>query len=305
MLLRREALAHGVNDNELARLRRRGELRSLQRGAYVAAEHHATLQLAQRHRLAIEATVAGLRVPGIISHRSAAVLHGLPLWPAYRGPVEITRAPPAWTGHSARLRIHVARLAEDEIALIDGLLVTALPRTLLDLGRLLSLDGAVVAADFALHSGSVTDAELSRCLARMRGIPGSRKAADLVSFADAGAASVGESRSRVALARLGLPRPVLQLEIRDQDGRRIAITDFGWPEEGVVGEFDGRVKYGRLLRPGQQAGDAVFEEKRREDAIRDTGWEVARWTWGDLDDRGVIGARLDRARSRAARRAPR
>ena len=50
----------------------------------------------------------------------------------------------------------------------------------------------------------------------------------------------------------------------------------------MLGEFDGRVKYGRLLRPGQEPGDAVFEEKRREDAIRDEGWGVVRWVWSDL-----------------------
>jgi hypothetical protein len=48
-----------------------------------------------------------------------------------------------------------------------------------------------------------------------------------------------------------------------------------------VAEFDGRMKYGRLLRPGQEAGDAVFDEKRREDAIPDESWGVVRWTWGN------------------------
>ncbi|HEY0698007.1 MAG TPA: hypothetical protein VGD43_09375 [Micromonospora sp.] len=62
-----------------------------------------------------------------------------------------------------------------------------------------------------------------------------------------------------------------------------------------MGEFDGRVKYGRLLRPGQDPGDAVFAEKMREDAIRDTGLRVVRWVWNGVDDFGEVVARLRRA----------
>jgi hypothetical protein len=48
------------------------------------------------------------------------------------------------------------------------------------------------------------------------------------------------------------------------------------------------------LRPGQTAGDAVFEEKRREDAIRDENLAVVRWRWSDLDDFGPTADRLRR-----------
>ena len=70
--------------------------------------------------------------------------------------------------------------------------------------------------------------------------------------------------------------------MRTASGGVVGRTDFAWEEQRVVGEFDGRIKYGRLLRPGQDPGDAVFEEKRREDAIRDEGWGVVRWVWSDL-----------------------
>ena len=77
--------------------------------------------------------------------------------------------------------------------------------------------------------------------------------------------------------------------------------DVAWEADRVVGEFDGRMKYGRLLRPGQDPGEAVFEEKRREDAIRDEGWDVVRWTWPDLKDAQRLGERVQRARSRGSR----
>lgn len=51
----------------------------------------------------------------------------------------------------------------------------------------------------------------------------------------------------------------------------------------MVGEFDGMTKYGGLRRPGESVAEAVMREKCREDGIRDTGPQVARWTWGDLE----------------------
>jgi hypothetical protein len=107
--------------------------------------------------------------------------------------------------------------------------------------------------------------------------------------------------SRVKLADEGVPRPDLQREIYDPDGRLVARVDFCWDEEKTVGEFDGKVKYGRLLKPGQSVDSVIFEEKVREDALRDLGWQVVRWLWRDLSRKGVLRDRLDRAfaRSRA------
>jgi hypothetical protein len=65
----------------------------------------------------------------------------------------------------------------------------------------------------------------------------------------------------------------------------------------VLGEFDGRVEYGRLLRPGQAPGDAVFEEKRREDALRDERWGMVRWVWDELGSSALV-ARWRRALER-------
>ena len=77
--------------------------------------------------------------------------------------------------------------------------------------------------------------------------------------------------------------------------------DFCWEEYATVGEFDGRVKYGRLLRPGQDPGDVVFAEKRREDELRDLGREVARWVWDELETFDAVAARIHRAFARRRR----
>ena len=101
--------------------------------------------------------------------------------------------------------------------------------------------------------------------------------------------------------RLRMPRPDLQVRVLRRDGSAIGRCDFGWQDRRTLGEFDGRVKDGRLLRPGQSPGDAVFEEKRREDELRDHRWQVARWTWDDLDHPSAVEQRIRRAWARGGR----
>ncbi|WKK70890.1 hypothetical protein Q0F99_14215 [Rathayibacter oskolensis] len=56
------------------------------------------------------------------------------------------------------------------------------------------------------------------------------------------------------------------------------MTDFDWPEHGLVGEADGRAKYS-LGASG--VTEAIFREKRRENALRLLGPRVVRWEWKD------------------------
>ena len=102
------------------------------------------------------------------------------------------------------------------------------------------------------------------------------------------------STIRRSPSRLGLPPPDLHVRLRRPDGSLIARCDFGWRDARVLGEFDGRIKYGRLLRPGQAPGDVVFEEKRREDALRDERWGMVRWVWRELDAPVLLGRRITR-----------
>ena len=295
-LLRREAVTGGWSDDELGRLVRAGELARLRRGAYVDSILPADKGAV--HRLLVRATMAGLRRPAVVSHQSAAVLHGLPLWDVPLDRVHVTRRPRAWNDTSAVLCCHVARLRDDEVMVVDGIEVTDPVRTALDLARSLPHEAAVVAIDAALHIGALSHEVLRRRLFDIAGTPGSRSAARAVSAADGRSESVGESRSRVILHRWKLPPSALQFEIRSAGGISLGRSDFAWEDWRLLGEFDGRIKYGRLLRPGQEAGDVVFEEKRREDAIREEDWGMVRWTWSDLNRPDRLAARVRRARDR-------
>lgn len=105
-----------------------------------------------------------------------------------------------------------------------------------------------------------------------------------VRFADPLSESAGESRSRVVIEELGFVRPRLQSEVRLPGGKR-ARLDFDWHEDGVFGEFDGRMKYDDAVRLSGTSDQGVYwEEKRREEAIElVTGRRGVRWSWNDLD----------------------
>lgn len=102
----------------------------------------------------------------------------------------------------------------------------------------------------------------------------------VLSLADGRAESVGESRVRHLFWVQRLPRPEVQFPVLDASGNVGGTTDLAWPALRLLFEFDGRRKYGRLLKPGQEPGDAGYQEKLREDALRrETGWAMERATW--------------------------
>ena len=104
--------------------------------------------------------------------------------------------------------------------MIDGLPVTTVTRTVVDLARSTPFEADVVTADAALRRGHTSTAQLRDCLSGMGAVPGVRAAARVVGFADGLSESVGESRSRVLIHRLALPVPDLQVRVRRADGRR-------------------------------------------------------------------------------------
>jgi hypothetical protein len=131
--------------------------------------------------------------------------------------------------------------------------------------------------------------------------PGVRAARRVVEFLDVRSESAGESVSRVRLMEEGLPTPEPQFEIFGPDGGLIARVDFHWRDQKTVGEFDGKLKYGQLLRPAERVEDVIFKEKLREDAVRDLGLQVVRWIWDDLYRPGILRERVLRAFARGSR----
>ncbi len=256
-----------------------------------------------RHRDLVAAALAQLRGSAVVSHVSAAVLHGLPVGPEALARVHVTRTRSGGGRVRAGVEVHTSSLAEEDVVMAGPWPVTSLARTVVDLGRSLCLADAVVAGDPAVGRG-LSRAELQEVLDRCRGWPGVGRARRAVALLDGRSESVGESLSRVRIHEAGLPTPDLQVEVFDERGRLVGRSDFGWREQRLLGEFDGRVKYGRLLKPGQAVEDVVYREKLREDAMRDLDWRMVRWTWPDLHPGHVLVDRLERALRRERARHP-
>lgn len=297
--LTRELLAEGYSHRELAHQVRAGALQSIRRGAYErtttpALPDNDAARAVAAHLLLVRAAVRVTAPTAVVSHLSAAVLHGLPVLASSLTRVQLTRADIPGGKSRGGVRVYAAPLHVDDVVLVEGIAVTSLARTVLDLGRTVSFREAVMTGDAARRRG-LARVDLNSCLDRSTRWPGMPAARRVVSFLDPLSESAGESLSRVALHTAMVPRPELQFEVRDRRGNLVGRADFGWEGQRTLGEFDGRVKYGRLLKPGESAGDAVYREKVREDAFRDLDWHVVRWTYPDLRAFDPVVERLRRA----------
>jgi hypothetical protein len=294
-----ELVSRGYAYGELARLAGRGELVRIRRGAYAEVSGS---DAAATHRQLIAATMPRLARDACLSHTSAALLHGLPHWDNLLGRVHVIR-PRATGGRRGRLvHVHPAALVAGDVVDLDGYRTTSLARTVADCARTLPYVQGVSLGDAALRFGLGRE-DLAEVLGRPGTPHGNQRARRVAAFIDRRAESVGESYSRVTLHRMGIPQPELQFEVVDQQAGRVAFSDFGWPAERTLGEFDGKIKYGRLVRSDQTAGEVIYAEKLREDWLRGLGWEIVRWGWDDLSRPNLLAGWLYRAFDRGRRRA--
>ncbi|QCV87346.1 hypothetical protein FEZ32_02295 [Acidipropionibacterium jensenii] len=230
----------------------------------------------------------------VLSHVSAAALLGLPMTKDEQTTVWVTKPP----GDNSRHRkpwlvTRTCRITPQEICDVRGVRVTSPERTAVDMAREFGFVTGVMIADAVLGRGGSAQ-HLQELTDRAFRRPGNRAARRVAEFADPAPESPGESLMRAMLEVQGCPRPVLQFIIRTPDGQFVARTDFGWPEFGVIGEYDGPEKYGRLLRPGQTVSDVVVAEKDREAAIRDQGFQIIRFSAADLRNPRAAAYRLRR-----------
>lgn len=272
---RRSSLARGAS---------RGELHRVLRGTYIPSALWSGLSQRDRHLLrmhALESTTPGR----IFGAHSAALAHGLPVVGDTANLALVVPAGPG--GHrSPSTRTLHRRLSEDHLESRDGLRITSAARTVVDVACTRPFRFGLATADAALRSGLVTRGDLREALRQTGPATGIAVARRVVELADAASESAGESLSRGVILDAGLATPELQAEF-DLGLRQHYRVDFAWRDAGVVGEFDGRSKY------GSEIAEEVWKEKVREDALRaSTGFRVVRWTWEDAWRRGPLLARL-------------
>jgi hypothetical protein len=281
---RAEARELGYGDRAVAAAMRARLWHRIRRGYYTFADEWAGLDPVGRHRVTSRAVAHSLGTGVALSHVSGLVDHGVDVWGIDLSRVHVTRLDGGPGRIEGDVVHHEGRCVEDDIVERDGAKVLRPARCGIEAASRASNEAALVLFDAVLRGGHADEDGLFRQFTIMEHWPYTQHLHVPVRMADGRSQSVGESRGRWLFRWCGLPAPVLQYEVRDPSGDLIGITDWAWPGQGVLGEFDGRTKYGRLLKPGQDPGDAVFREKVREDRLREaTGMRMVRLIWSDYD----------------------
>lgn len=230
--------------------------------------------------------VARLHPRAVVSHESAAVLHGLPVLGRTNA---VTFTEPATSNGQARSGVAISRahLDDAEIVMLDGLAVTTMQRTCLDLARHRGLAAGLAAGDAALRTRFLTQASAREAAhALPPGARGRRIAIQVAEHVDARRESPLESWSWARFLQWRLPLPSMQVQIVDELGFAFAFVDYLWEACRLVGECDGALKY--------ETKADLLREKRREDRIRECGYGVVRWEWVDVARGTALRARLRR-----------
>jgi hypothetical protein len=203
---------------------------------------------------------AAVLTGGVLSHRSAAALWGI--WPDGERPAITTdgvdrRGAPG-------VETHVGRLRPGETILVDGIRVTKVARTLLDLAEVLTLEQLVQAIDNATNARHLRPALMSSMIKESHGRRGLRplKQALLITRPeDVLTRSELERRALRLIKRAGLPQPEVNVRLHGYE------VDLLWRDAGLVVELDGSDYHD------------PERDTRRDNNLRARGWSVSRFTW--------------------------
>jgi hypothetical protein len=188
---------------------------------------------------------------------------------------EVTR-PSGWRARSG-IAQHRSPLPSDEVAIVAGIPVTSVSRTLLDLAVVLSkhqLEQVLNEAEVLRLTDRLSVPDLLERYPRRRG-----SAVLRALFRDRTAVRgitrrELEWRFKAVLAGTDLPRPRLNAHVSVRG--RFFEADCLWAEQRLIVELDGRESHGT---------DLAFEKDRERDRLLLVeGWRVTRVTWRQLRD---------------------
>lgn len=243
---------------------------------------------------------------------TAAEIHGIPLppWAEFRpdggGPVSAVVEPVPWgkksgahfrepgrflhlarkNGNTLPRRIGVAghrlRVRDGDLVERNGLRLTSVARTWVDLGSMLPLDDLVVAGDAIVseHDRLIGPRRpmvplhgLHRFLAAANGVHGVRKARLALALLRVGVDSPPETKLRLMLDDAGLPEFEPNCRVDDVLGRPV-WTDLGCPEFRLCLEYEDL----HHLEPRQQALDAYRDQR-----VAEAGWRQVKINRVDME----------------------
>ncbi|TNM48270.1 hypothetical protein FHP29_01820 [Nocardioides albidus] len=184
------------------------------------------------------------------------------------------------------------RVPADDIVCVRGVRCTTPERALLDhVARLADLRETVVALDMAMAARLTSIRRIAADLDRRPGARGSSLARDALALADEHSASPQETRFRLIWQMdARWPRPLVNRDVLDPDGRFIGRPDLIDPERGIVGEFAGAIHRHRSRHRN---------DVRREDLFRRAGLEYVEVVGADVREPRVVVERMEAAAARA------
>jgi len=263
----RQLLALGLTRNAITHRLRAGRLHRIHRGVYAVGHR----KLA-RQGWWMAAVLAG-GTGAVLSHRPAGAAHGLRAW---SGRSAITAA--HWRRSTDAIEIHSSSLPIDEVTVLDGIPITTVPRTLLDLATVLgpaALERAVNEAEKRELGDALSVAGLLQRHRGERGTAALRLALDAPSFGRGVTDLQLEERFVRFIAERCLSHPELNAWIVLGD-RRYRV-DCLWRERRLVVELQSHAHHST---PRAMARDA--ERSRR---LLLAGWRVIYVTWAQLHRR--------------------
>lgn len=297
---RSEALAAGCTEREIARSARSGAWVRFRHGCYAFGDEWDPLDEIARHRIRSNAVLGSLQGGVALSHVSGMLRHGIDVWGVDLDRVHVTRLDGGPGRIEGDVVHHEGLVTAEDVVRVEGQRVLRAERCVLEAASRAPSETALCLLEAGLRAGAYDRQRLAAQFALMQHWPFVRHLHLPVAMADGRSGSIGESRGLWTFFATGIPAPERQHEVRTSTGELLGTTDWWWPAYGLLGEFDGRIKYGRLLRPGEAPGDVVFREKVREDRLREaTGARMLRLTWADLSRPREVRARFDRLAGRA------
>lgn len=259
----RQLAAVGLSTKGVAWRVEKGRLERIHRGVYAVG--HAQRTSEARWMAAVMACGWG----AVLSHLDAAAL-----WKIYDGEgalVHVTRT--TKTGQQlSGVRVHRARRLEPEdVTIKDGIPVTSVARTLVDLTDVLGPDRILRSMREADYLRLLDLDTLNAAVQRARGRRRLKVLKQALAHHRPGQIVRGELEHRfIELVRAaGLPAPDTNVKV--QTRRRRYTVDCLWREQRVAVELDGRAAHARTL---------AFESDRRKDAaLSAIGLHPLRFTW--------------------------
>ncbi|WP_453985619.1 hypothetical protein [Brevibacterium casei] len=231
-------------------------------------------------RILVRSYARSLPPNAVFSHRSALIVHGLPI-PFFEDGETICAETvhPRNAVRRPTMLIRRRELEPGDTVEVGGVPVTSVLRTLFDISRDCPLAFAVAVVDDALRCSLVTLNEFREFCARHPVRTHQARIDAVLDNADGRRETVAESICAIRFVEHSIHGFEPQVVIEDEQGEFIARTDFADEAAKVIAEFDGAGKY---YLDGADPKESFELERRREYALRNLGYTVFRITWADL-----------------------